>query len=134
MEMNSIFKSVLNLSLSSNSGNIVTPRWSESNSIEFLVKRRYVENIVSLNASATLSLNVSALGLSSVNFVYVTVLEPNKAIKIRFNGSTTGVDLVPVDVTKRVYFSATANFSSIDIDNLSTTEPVTVGYLLVEKA
>lgn len=134
MEINSIFKSVLNLSLSSNSGSIVTPRWSESNTIEFLVKRRYVENIVSLNAAATLSLDVVSLGLSGVNFVYITVLEPNKAIKIRFNGSTSGFDLVPVDATKRVYFSATANFTQIDIDNLSTTEQVTIAYLLVEKA
>lgn len=134
MELTTLFKSVLNLSLSQSNGGLTSPRWSESASIEFNVKHRYVENVVTLNASTSLNINVASLGLSSSNFIYVSALEPNRSLNLKFNGDTTGLNLNPPDVSKRVYFCAVSNFTSLEITNLSTTDPVTVVYLLVEKA
>ncbi|GIW22572.1 MAG: hypothetical protein KatS3mg068_1579 [Candidatus Sericytochromatia bacterium] len=134
MELQSIFRANLDLSLSSNSGTLVSPRWKESNQIEFQVKHRYVENVVTISPSGSLTINISTLGLSQTNFIYLSTLEPNRSLKIRFNGDINGFDLVPPDATKRVFFCSITNFNNLVVENLSSTDPVTIVYVLLEKA
>jgi hypothetical protein len=133
MELQGIFRATLDLTLSPNSGVIQSPRWKESTSIEFTAKHRYIENVITLPPSGNLTINVSSLGLTQVNFFYIASLEPNRSIKLRFNSDVNGIDLIPTDPSKKVYFAAVCNFSNLVIENLSPTDPVAIVYSLVEK-
>jgi len=134
MDLMQNFKASLGLTLSNTSASLTNPKWKESSEIEFTVKHRKVETVVTIPANGGLTLNLAAMGFTQVNFLWLVVLEPNKSVVLKFDGDTHGVSVNPPDATRKGFFAAVCNFNSLVIENPSLTDPVAISYLVVERA
>jgi hypothetical protein len=134
MDLMQNFKASLGLTLSNTSGSLTNPKWKESSDIEFTVKHRKVETVVTIPANSSLTLSLTSMGFTQVNFLWLVILEPNKSVVLKFDGDPNGVLVNPPDATRKGFFCAVCNFNSLVIENPSLTDPVAISYLVVEKA
>lgn len=108
-------------------------RSPDSLSFSFTSEKRVENQVVGIAPSGSHTINIASEGMSSTSLFKLEVVTVNKGVNIKFNGDLNGVDVLPVSSTSKALFIGTVNFTTVEITNLDTDNPINVSFSIFEQ-
>lgn len=97
-------------------------------------RARVLDNILTLAAGASKTLDLVDLGITTPALLYLVCMTPGLPFALATNGAVTATLYTPFDSSQKAFHLGSTGFTSLVISNPDLTLPISVSLSILEKA